>query len=297
MRFALDNLSVVLLRFGIFDFDPRTRELTRQGALVRLQAQPAHVLAVLLDHAGAIVTRDELRIALWGEGTYVDFNQGLNYCIAQIRTTLGDSADSPRFIRTVPKQGYQFIAPILEVPEAKAARGSSLGTGGRMIPRWALALAFIFIIGGLVAVILGQRRQPINIAVVRFDNETGLAGMNSFSDGLTDMVVAQLTADAGTKFGIIGNAEVLRRPRPQRDLTAIGSSLKAGYVILGQVERNSARIRVLAHLIRLPDQTHVAVARFDRDASDELQTESELSRLIAADFLRHLPVSSRFTFH
>jgi DNA-binding winged helix-turn-helix (wHTH) protein/TolB-like protein len=275
---------VARLRFGLFDFDLHTRELQREGVLVRLQAQPAQVLAVLLEHAGGIVTREELRQAVWGDDTHVDFSQGLNYCIAQIRTALGDSADSPRFVRTIPKQGYQFIAPILATPEPAPPRNSARRS---RIRRWALALAFILMIGGILGVMLWHPKPPI-IAVARFDNETGLAAMTAFSDALTDMVVVRLTADAGAKFGIIGNAEPLRQPRPYRDLLAIGSSLKAKYLILGQVQGSAAHRRVLAHLVRLPDQTHVAVARFDRAAGDDLQTETELSRLIAANFLQHL---------
>src|SRR5579883_1537390 len=105
----------MLHRFGLFTFDSETRELTRDGVPVRLEPQPALVLAVLIDKAGAVVTREELRHAVWGD-TFVDFDRGLNYCIAQIRTALGDSAASPRFIRTVPKQGYQFLADVGRAP-------------------------------------------------------------------------------------------------------------------------------------------------------------------------------------
>jgi TolB-like protein len=150
-----------------------------------------------------------------------------------------------------------------------------------------VTLAFTIIIGGILGVTLWHPKPPI-VAVARFDNETGLAAMTAFSDALTDMVVVRLTAGAGAKFGIVGNAQPLRQPRPYRDLLAIASSLKAKYVILGQVQGSAAHRRVLAHLIRLPGQTHVSVARFDRDAGDDLQTETELSRLIAANFLQHL---------
>ena len=100
------------LRFGIFEFDLATRELRRAGLPVRLQAQPAQVLAVLLSHPDEVVTRDTLRQAVWGTGTFVDFDRGLNFCVAQIRSALGDSAESPRFVQTLPKRGYQFIAPV-----------------------------------------------------------------------------------------------------------------------------------------------------------------------------------------
>ena len=101
-----------LIRFGVFAFDPETLELRRQDRLVRLQPQPARVLARLLDRAGGVVTRAELRDAIWGDHTTVDFDRGLNFCVAEIRRALGDSAASPRFIRTVPKRGYVFIAPV-----------------------------------------------------------------------------------------------------------------------------------------------------------------------------------------
>jgi len=137
----------------------------------------------------------------------------------------------------------------------------------------------------------------MNIAVARFDNETGSAEMDRFADGLTDAVVAELTADAGTRYGIIGNAAILRRPRSQRDLMAIGSSLRAKYVVLGQVQRSSAHLRVLAHLIRLPEQTHLWVVRLDRDTADPLETESKIARTIADEFSRRLRASSPSVFH
>src|SRR5215467_8334133 len=103
------------LQFGLFEFYPATRELYRDGVRLRLQAQPAQVLELLVAKAGEIVTRESLRQAIWGTETFVDFDRGLNFCIAQIRSALGDSAESPRFVRTVPKQGYKFIAPVERV--------------------------------------------------------------------------------------------------------------------------------------------------------------------------------------
>src|SRR5947199_7492174 len=94
-------------RFGVFDFDSATRELRREGVPVRIQSQPAQVLALLLADAGEIVSRETLRRAIWGAETFVDFDRGLNFCVAQVRAALGDSAESPIFVRTVPKRGYQ----------------------------------------------------------------------------------------------------------------------------------------------------------------------------------------------
>src|SRR5260370_5694412 len=101
----------VCVRFGMFDFDPENGDLRREGVALRLEAQPAQVLAVLVQHAGEVVTREQLRQAVWGTATFVDFDQGLNYCIAQIRSTLGDSAESPRFVRTTPSGAINSWRP------------------------------------------------------------------------------------------------------------------------------------------------------------------------------------------
>ena len=100
------------LHFGIFELAPDTGKLAREGVPVRLQPQPAKVLALLVRRAGEVITREDLRREVWGDGTHVDFDRGLNFCIAQIRTALGDSAESPRYLQTIPKQGYRFIAPV-----------------------------------------------------------------------------------------------------------------------------------------------------------------------------------------
>ena len=102
-----------LVRFGVFTLDRATGELTREGRRVPLQDQPARVLAYLVAHHGQLVTRDELRRLLWPDGTFVDFNTGLHVSISKIRNALGDSATRPRFIETLPKRGYRFVAPVL----------------------------------------------------------------------------------------------------------------------------------------------------------------------------------------
>ncbi|HET8644585.1 MAG TPA: winged helix-turn-helix domain-containing protein, partial [Vicinamibacteria bacterium] len=112
-----------ILRFGAFELDLHTRELRKAGAAVKIQHQPFKVLALLATHAGELVTREELRGQIWGGDTYVDFDQGLNFCIKQIRAALGDQADTPRFVETLPRRGYRFIAAIA-APEAPAPRAA-----------------------------------------------------------------------------------------------------------------------------------------------------------------------------
>lgn len=116
-------------RFGAFDLDVRAGELRRDGAAVKLQPQPFRVLALLVARAGELVTREELKKALWGDETYVDFERGLNFCINQVRAALGDSADSPRFIQTLPRRGYRFVAPVGSGVRPGSEQGQSTSTG------------------------------------------------------------------------------------------------------------------------------------------------------------------------
>jgi DNA-binding winged helix-turn-helix (wHTH) protein/TolB-like protein len=277
------------VRFGIFAFDPATRELWRDGMPVRLQAQPAQALALLIAHAGEVVTRDTLRHELWGEETFVDFDRGLNFCIAQIRGALGDSADSPRFVRTLPKRGYQFIVPVSQSadaptlpPVAKASRRKPILV--------AAAVAAIVIAAGISWWLARPKPVPpsITIAVTRFDNETGDDAYTRLADTLTDSVVAELTESGGGRYGVIGNAAILRAPRQGRDLRVIGAVLNAGYIVMGQVQRDGDAIRILAHLIRLPSLKHLAVVRSQSAPQLAEQRQSDLARHIAAEFARHL---------
>jgi len=298
-------MAVGRYRFGLFEFDAAKLELRREGALLRLQAQPAQVLACLVEQGGEVVSREELRKAVWGETTFVDFEAGLNFCISQIRSTLRDEAAQPLYVRTVPKSGYQFVAPVerLEpdvervqrnVPRrAPDARPEAAAAARRTRAAvWVAVVATVLIcgaVGGLAFLMFryltpsGAKYEPV-LAVVRFDNETGDAALDRFVDGLTDTVVEQLTVRSGGRYRVIGNAQILRVPREQRDLRAIGASLGAGYVVLGQVQANSGQLRILAHLIRLPDQTHIWVARLDRARGDELQLEGEVAAQIASEF-------------
>ena len=284
-------------RFGLFEFDVATRELRREGALVRLQSQPAQVLSCLVEHAGKVVSREELRGAVWGGETFVDFDRGLNFCIGQIRSALSDDSASPRYVRTLPKRGYQFIAPVetiggridenvgerLEPVEIVSTKRRFSLTTAALTCAALVLVTFSASAGYWLRSWRGSKRRPV-VAVLRFDNETSDPGMTGFSDGLTDSVVEQLTSLSQGRYDIVGNARILRLPRDQRDLNAIASSLHAEYVVLGQVQGASAQVRILAHLIRLPDQTHLWVARMDRQVSDPLNVESEAAQKVGAEF-------------
>lgn len=277
-------------RFGLFEFDAASLELRREGVLVRLQSQPAQVLAILIKHADEIVSRDDLRQAVWGDKTFVDFEAGLNFCISQLRSALHDDSARPVYIRTMPKSGYQFIAPVQRVsalrpdqPKIENARRWTFAGRKTALALTLAALAVLAFLGYRFRPVQSASRAPI-LAVLRFDNETADPRLTQFSDALTDNVVEQLTSQSRGGYRVIGNAQILRLPREQRDLKAIASSLHAGYVVLGQVQTNGTQVRILAHLIRLPDQTHIWVVRMDRSLADPLSLESEAAHKIAAEF-------------
>ena len=129
---ALEVRSRSILRFGVFEVDVRSGELRKQGVRIKLQEQPFHLLTVLLQRPGEVVTREELRNQNWPPDTFVDFDNSLNTAINKLREALGDSADSPRFIETLPRRGYRFIAPV--TGEDGTTRGAAAGVSAPWPP-------------------------------------------------------------------------------------------------------------------------------------------------------------------
>lgn len=282
-------------RFGLFELDADGTELRREGRVVSLQGQPRHVLSYLVRNANRTVSREELRKAIWDDQTFVDFERGLNFCVSQIRSALGDDAANPTYIRTFARQGYRFIAPVESVPGTPASSttyvrpASALSWGSPMLLLLAIVLLTGTAVGAAFLLRIGKtpKRVPV-VAVVRFDNETDDGAISKFSDGLTDNVVERLTSLGNGRYAVIGNAQMLRVPRDQRDLAAISASLHADYVILGQVQSFCGQTRILAHLIHMPEQTHVWVTRLDRPLTNPLDIETEAAQKIADQFARPL---------
>lgn len=282
------------VRFGSFEFDTATGELRRDGVQVRLQAQPAKVLAHLVLHAGETVSRDDLHSTIWGDDTFVDFERGLNVCIAQIRSALGDESTSPRFIRTLPRRGYQFICPVERIQaEPPAVEPDNVVDPPKRSRRVLILSTIGLALFALLAAIFWRPFLPasspsIVIAIAPFDNETGDPALNNFSRSLTDNVVQQLAASGKDHFRVIGNAAELWVPREQRDLVRSAAKLGAQYVVLGQVQGGGNQIRILAHLIHMPEQTHVWVVRLEQPFDDPFALESSAARDIAVEFSHKL---------
>jgi TolB-like protein len=220
-----------------------------------------------------VVTRDELKAAVWGADTHVDFDRGIAYCISQARTALGDSAENPRFIQTLPRQGFRFIAPVAASEDAGELRrdlaGAASGRAGGLATsfnRWVtipLVLALVAVTVGMVMEIL--RTPPdlgrVVIAVSVFDNETGNAEYDRPVAGLSDLVVERLTKIDPNRVAVVGNAAVLRQPRNIRNLKAVAQQVDADYMLLGQLQRGETGLRFITHFIRLRDEAHLKANR------------------------------------
>ena len=266
-------------RFGPFRVDTRAGELRRDGTIVPLQDLPFRLLTALLERPGEVVTRAELAGRLWGAETFVDSTAGLNTAIAKLREALGDQAEQPIYIETIPKRGYRFIgsaeADLHVGPEPARTQPRSAMNKGIV---WAAAgLAMVAVVATGVLRLRASRTQT-RIAVVLFDNETGRPEVSRLSQSLTDATVFALTADP--RLAVIGNASVLRTERPFRDIALVRDRVQADFIVIGQVQTVDDRILVRSHLIRAADQAHVWVSG-TRLTSDETTLLSDVSSKIA----------------
>lgn len=285
----------VIYRFGVFEFETPSNELRKAGRPVALEPQPSRALALLLSRPDQLVSRDELKELVWGPDTHVDFDRGLAYCISQIRTALGDSGDSPRFIQTVPKKGYRFIAPV-HVPERGEVSAASIrpkGAGPLRRRAYLSVVSAVLVVAGVLAAVAwrGDRTPDrVVIAVSIFDNETEQREYDRLVSGLSDVVVTRLSEMAPDRVAVIGNAAVLRQPRNIRNLKAVAGAVRADYVVLGQLQQDGSGLRFITHFIRLSDETHLKANRLsmpDREVSGlEQAVVAEFERAVRQHVLR-----------
>src|SRR6266481_2604245 len=176
----IETRPPVLLRFGVFEVDLRAGELRKQGKRIKLQEQPFQVLAVLLQRPGEVVTREELRSQNWPPDTFVDFDNSLNTAINKLREALGDSADNPRFIETLPRRGYRFIAPVTNVDGTTRGTAAGVSAGVPLRSRKIVVTAAIALLAaGIAGGLLWRARQVRHltekdtIVLGDFANSTG----------------------------------------------------------------------------------------------------------------------------
>jgi len=279
-----------IARFGSFELDLSSGELRRDGVTLKLQPQPAKVLALLVSRPGEVVTRNELAEQVWGSETFVDFERGLNFAIRQIRSTLGDDADQPSFIETLPKRGYRFIAPLIEAaPEPSLSVPAPRRSVKVPI---ALGSAVLLLVGAVIYWRL-VRPQPqlaqrqIVLAVLPFDDIS--SDPQAFLvDGLTEEMVARVTEISPEHLKVIARTSAMQYERTKKSARQIGEELGADYVLESSIRHEGGRVRITSQLVRTADQTHLWAENYDRDMRELLPLESEVTSDIAEQIQRQL---------
>jgi TolB-like protein/DNA-binding winged helix-turn-helix (wHTH) protein/Tfp pilus assembly protein PilF len=285
-----------LYRFSDFEFDPRTAELRRQGRKVRLREQPAQILTLLLQRPGELVTREEARQTLWPGDTFVDFDVGLNSAIKRLREALNDSAEEPRFVETLPRRGYRFIAPVeapataieaIPVPEPPPpAMPAALAPRRRRARTAALASAAAVILG--LAFVAARGRAPApgadavriaSIAVLPFENLSGDREQDYFVDGMTDQLITSLAQVHALR--VISRTSVTQYKKTDKLLPRIAADLNVDAVVEGTVVRSGNRVRVTAQLIHAATDRHLWARSYERELRDVLALQAELAGAIA----------------
>lgn len=289
-----------LIRFGIFEVMPATGELRKSGARVKVQDQPFKVLLVLLEHAGDLVTREELKDAIAPGSAYGDFDHIINVAVTKLRSALGDSSESPRYIETIPKRGYRFVAPVERVHEKSCGSESEVSKANRTTPRIRGSKRFIIAITSalIVAVAVGAwwrhstsskthnpaeiRSAPkIMLAVLPFDNFSKDSGLDYVSDGITDAVITELGRLEPRQFGIVARTSMIQYKATRKTVAQVAKELGAGYVLEGGIQQEGKRLRITAQLIRATDETQIWAERYDRNVTDLLTVEAEIAQAIA----------------
>ena len=287
-----------ILCFGSFEVDLASGELRRQGLKISLQDQPFRLLALLLERAGEVVTREELRDKLWPADTFVDFDHSLNTAVRKLREALGDSAETPRYVETLARRGYRFVAPVAEPgPTAPLAHSVDADAASPSPPtaarlrssaRRALVIAAVISSAALVAHWVGGRPRPrtppgqrLTLAVLPFDNLSGDADQEYLSDGLTEEMITQLDRLEPDRLRVTARSSTWKYKHADRDIDRLRQELGADYVLEGSLRRAGERVRVTAQLIQAVDQTHVWAETYERDLGDVLILESEVARAVA----------------
>lgn len=289
------ELGARLLRFDNFELDVRTGELRKHGVRLRLQGQPLQVLAALLKRAGDVVTREELRAEIWTTDTFVDFDHSLHNAIARLREELGDSAERPRYIETLPRRGYRFIGQVA------AAQAQSPSTDSvqpeqplevRTSPSYtksrrflAAAILILLVIGAAVWLVRLSNRPTSaaprlnSIAVLPLANLSGDPSEEFFADGMTDQLITDL-AQVGS-LRVISRTSVIQYKGTKKALPEIARELNVDAIVEGSVVRSGQRVRVTAQLLQARTDQHLWAKTYDGDAGDVLKLQGEVAGAIA----------------
>ena len=304
-------------RFGLFELDERRGDILKQGSRMRLRGRPYDILVILVERPGELITRDELRTRLWASDTFVDFDHGLNAAVNRLRDVLGDSAESPRFVETIPRKGYRFIAPVVaSASESPRPTEDAIGraaadvappvaaapvapatvtpeTRVAAVPvsrlrRWRvpLAIAVLLAAGVLVGVWrwsggAGVSAGAMRLAVLPFRNVSGDPEQEFLSDGFTDEMISELGALEPARLGVIARTTSMHYKGSQKNAREIGSELGVDYVLEGSVRREGDRVRINADLVETKGQTSLWSETFDKKAADVIDIQKDVAMAIA----------------
>ena len=293
------------VRFGAFEIDFRSEELRKHGNKVKLQGQPVKILAILLARPGEMVTRETLRKELWPEDTFVDFDSGLNSAIKKLREALGDSRESSRFIETLPRRGYRFIAPVEEAESAAPGPSTSYEPPEQALAGWRLSryplpvmvgagvLALLFIFIGTYGVrwreVLGAETRPRpgtgrqsiqSLAVLPLENLSSDPDQEYFAEGMTDALTTDLAKISTLK--VISRTSSMQFKGTKKPLQQIAKELNVDALVEGTVERSGNRVRITAHLIDVRNDRNLWSESYERDLRDVLALQSQVATSIAS---------------
>ena len=254
-------------RFGTFEVDVRARELRKAGIRIRLQDQPFEILTAMLDRPGEVVTRDELRQRLWPAGTFVDFEHSLNAAVKRLRAALGDDAENPRFIETLHRRGYRFIAAV------ESGHGHPVRN--------------LHVVRPPAAKVLNERAD-VRLVVLPFANLSGDPGQDYFSDGLTEEMITQIGRLCPDRLGVIARTSSMLFKQSSKGASEIGRELGVDYLLEGSVRREGERVRITAQLIETRSEVHLWAETYDRSVGETLIVQADVAAHIARSLAMEL---------
>jgi TolB-like protein/DNA-binding winged helix-turn-helix (wHTH) protein len=295
-----------IVRFGTFEADLSTRELRKGGVRIKLQGQPFEILVMLLERPGELVTREDLQQRLWPTDTFVDFDHGVNTAINRLRETLGDSAENPRFVETVTRRGYRFIAPVesqVSVPSGSSVvpvgTSSSVATPAatqdvsRAYGRPTKVLAFALVVA--IAVVVGLsvssvrerlfgRRSPPRIqslAVLPLVNLSGDPNQDYFADGMTEALTTELGTISALR--VISRTSVMQYKGTKKPLPEIARELNVDGFIEGTVSRSGNHLRITANLLQASPEKHLWAESYESELGDVLTVQGQVAQAVARE--------------
>jgi len=286
-------------RFGDFELDLKSGELRRQGRKVKLQEQPFAVLRMLLEHAGEVITKEELRNAVWPANTFVDFDHGLHAAVTRVREALGDSAENPRFVETLQRRGYRFIAPLETIPAPPPMATPVLDPRQWSMPG-AVGVVGVALLAIVVIGLLQHWRrsdhEPIrSVAVLPLLNLSGDPTKEYLADGVTDELITDLAQLLDKR--VISRTSAMHYKGSTLPATQIGRELNVDALVEGSVVLADRHVRITAQLIDARTDRHLWAHTYEQSLDDILIAQAEMSHVIASEVSAKLAPDHKIRAH